>query len=545
MRFSFKSKTGGWYKESYRHSLAARGIKSNLASKRNFAESIMRPQGVSPTDFKGTDFKGIGQTSNDDILSKGSVRDDARLKEFRPVRKKKEEGPRLLPGGPAFERRERRIAGAEAAAREPFTELTSQLRFGTVTASDLKSQLDMIMLDPTTGKVLPIDSYRQSQLASAAFDGARNMVNQGLAPDWQMLQQAGLSKFQIDELGTALAQKVGSVRAAQMGGPAGAAVVRGAAAGTAGAVGEIAGEAVSGIEGAAEAGFKGTLAKGLKRFEEAPEEGLFSDLSGGAGSVFSPVNVGQPKVRVDMSTGEEIVDQPGWLNPLRVGGLDDELKRRDKSNKAKVERARASEKVDYFVDDIFNGKADLAKVDFSPFKTGLKAYERGDREGLMKSILDLEYENYSLKHRVSLIDNIRQQISSTKNITDTMMKGKEQQGGFFFNPVMGSNTGSAAYAKQTERMSKTMLEVQKSSNAVAQRIAELKRKLNRLSQLGPLDMSEPKQPVKVFSEPAPSWINTLEEGQGIFKYNSPLRGKTNVVLHDLSEVEQKNEVEEM
>ena len=189
MRFSFKSKTGGWFKESYRHGLAAKGIRTNFISRRSFADVDVLQRPGQQQQFAG---EPIPRTEINIPPARTEAQRDAdtlaRLTEFRPLKKRKETGPKTVPGGPAYERAKTRAERAEEAAREPFSDIVNQLRFGTMTASDLKSKLDLVMLDtregsPTLGKVLPLDAYRRSQLASAALDGAKNMVNQGLAPD--------------------------------------------------------------------------------------------------------------------------------------------------------------------------------------------------------------------------------------------------------------------------------------------------------------------------------------------------------------------------
>ena len=517
MRFSFRSKGSGWFKESYRHSLASKGIRTSFKPVK--PELMVGQQQPKQEEGARIDISEVPKQKQK-VVSFDVEQEEKK-------NQKREKSPFTLK-----QELERTKITEELAAR-PFVQFLNRLKTGTVNSSELQ---DMISKSGT-------DSYRLQLIKNAAFDGGKAMADRGLAPDWAALESTGLSKFQMQEIAQALIGKVGSAQAMSMGANRYVSGAVAARAGTAvgGAVGGLVSESATAIEAGAEAELGSRLKEGAARFEAASGDlNLLSEPS----SAFGPVNKGQPKIRFDMY-GDEVVDQPGMLNPLEIGDLDKYLKQREKANEVRMSRLKASEKVNYFVDDLYNGKDNLAKVDFSPFKEGQDAYRKGDREGVMKAISALEMENYALKHRLSLVDNVRQQILSSKNVTEMMLKGKDNQG-FFFNPTLGNNTGSAAYAEQTDKMAKTGLEIQKSSNAVAQRVAELKRKLAKLNSMARLDESPPEREVKVFSDQSSGWKDVLEDGKGIFRHeNVVLKGKTNILSDDFGRDESNNYTEEM
>jgi len=511
MRFSFRSKGSGWFHESYRHSLASKGIRTSFKqiSSRNFAVNQQQQQVPKTEPDLRIDVDAVPKKKQEEIYI-----------DLEAKRKKEEEDKKRERSPYTLKQELERKKLTEELAERPFNQFLNRLKSGTVNSSEIQDAIAQARGD----------SYRLQLIRNAAFDGGKSLADRGMAPDWSSLESVGLTKFQMQEIAQALVNKVGSAQAVSMGANryVTGAVAQRAGTAVGGAVGGLVSETVAGAEAGAEAEFQRELAEGARRFEQAPTE---LELIGAPSTAFQQVDKGQPKIRFDMY-GDEVVDRPGMLNPMEIGDLDKYLKQREKASEAKMARLKASERVNYFVDDLYNGKDKLAKIDFSPFKEGQDSYRKGDREGVMRAISALEMENYALKHRLSLVDNVRQQILSSKNVTEMMLKGKDNQG-FFFNPMVGHSTGSAAYAEQTDKMAKTGLEIQKSSNAVVQRIAELKRKLAKMNSMARLDEAPPERPVKVFSDQSPGWKETLDDGKSIFRHENPvLKGKTNILSDD-------------
>jgi hypothetical protein len=189
----------------------------------------------------------------------------------------------------------------------------------------------------------------------------------------------------------------------------------------------------------------------------------------------------------------------GSLNPLS-GSPDTDFKLSDAvvpKGKLKVitddSKLPFADAIEREVDSIFSNRHALAKTDTKDFKNGLKAFEKGDREGLIKALSGLEFQVEQQRDRWGLIEQTRSKVESPENQRSVMAKAK---GGFGF---FGDGAGKTL-AEETRKVNEVRRVVKESADVTKARAENLRAKLRRLDATVPRESSLPSEDAVVFSE---------------------------------------------
>lgn len=502
MRVQTRYKTHGWFNESWRHSLAAKGVKSktrivhfNNPQDKSKAALINAPGKQPVIATKDEGMIQVSTATDKDIqnlarnVASGQI-DVAGTQEIQDVdvREPSERGRyrrATTPQRVAAEFEVQQIA--RRAARQPFEEQLSRLQAGNLTELDSA-------LAQTSSK--PFDRLLVSR---AAFEGAQKNIDAGFPQDYNALTKAGLSNLQLEQLKRYQIERLGSksiddprLKAKMFGEKAGA-------------VGSRAGVAVLG--GAEEATIEGVEAagRGVKKAERA-----FAD-SPGFGSAESE------RIEKDSYLGTfEDEENVGVFNPIKIAGVDKILKAKQVEEQKSVQKRRAgSELSDRYVEEVYANRKDLSDVDYSAYDDGESAYRRGDREGVVEAITKLESENLKLKDRLGIIQAIRGKIRSKDNVEGNL--APEQEGLNFSNPIFSPGRGADNLARQTDMLAKTVADIQKSSNGAVGRANVLRRKLRKMDMYIPADTEVPQRDVDVFRKD--SLLSGLDSAKGSLKFD--------------------------
>jgi ACT domain-containing protein len=134
----------------------------------------------------------------------------------------------------------------------------------------------------------------------------------------------------------------------------------------------------------------------------------------------------------------------------------------------------ASKAVSDQVDSLYDSKDKLAETDLSKYEDGVKAFKKGDREALIKSIAELESEENKLKDRWTIIGETHRNILSSNNQQSVFHKSGS-------NFALENKSGADKIADQTEKLARVRADVLKSMNQTYTRRALLQGNLTRLN----------------------------------------------------------------
>jgi len=168
-------------------------------------------------------------------------------------------------------------------------------------------------------------------------------------------------------------------------------------------------------------------------------------------------------------TNVALKDDPGNL----VGGVSNVAM--GESFDGGVNVKTPAENISERVDSLSKSKAKLAEVDLSAFEVGNTAFEKGDREELIRSISELQSQEGKLKDRWDLVSQTHMQVKSTNNHDTSFQKSK---GGVF--SAFGGSSGADRLVDQTEKLSDVRGEIMKSNNEAFGRRRMLEFRLQRL-----------------------------------------------------------------
>ena len=127
----------------------------------------------------------------------------------------------------------------------------------------------------------------------------------------------------------------------------------------------------------------------------------------------------------------------------------------------------------------------MAKVDLTAFDKGNVAFKKGDREGLISSIGELQSQESTLKDRWDVLNITHAQVKSRENHEAAF----KEKGGILSN-VFGSQ-GGKMIADQTKKMADVRGDVLKANNEVFTRRKMLEFRLRRLDSVVPPETDVP------------------------------------------------------
>lgn len=134
-----------------------------------------------------------------------------------------------------------------------------------------------------------------------------------------------------------------------------------------------------------------------------------------------------------------------------------------------------AENVSEQVESLYKEKAKLSEVDLSAFDVGNKAFKKGDREGLISAITELQSQEGMLKDRWDLVGQTHAQLKGTENHDSAFIKKKSG----LMDSFVG-NSGAEKFVEQTEKLSDVRGEIMKASNEAFGRRKMLEFRLQRL-----------------------------------------------------------------
>lgn len=157
-----------------------------------------------------------------------------------------------------------------------------------------------------------------------------------------------------------------------------------------------------------------------------------------------------------------------------------------------AQKRTAADVVDNRVDELYSARNNLANVDLSAFDKGTKAFQTGDREELIKQITILQREEQTLKDRFALVNSTGADVVSQQNRTAAFSK----KSGNFIMDLAGN--GGDRIAEQTKKINAVREKILQANNKVYARRRQLESRLQRLDATVPPETDVPQQ-VKRFN----------------------------------------------
>ena len=232
--------------------------------------------------------------------------------------------------------------------------------------------------------------------------------------------------------------------------------------------------------GEAGAGSLGAIGEGLSQPELSKDfPGILDEKTG------IPAAGKTPFISTNVFVGNE---EDGFLKTPDVPSIKSSLfDFGDSTQKTRV----FAEKVNDQIDVLHRERDSMANIDLMGFKAGQRAFKAGNREDLLKSIVDLQAEEGKLKDRWHLVNIAHSNFLNTTNFESSL----EKKSG---NPVMDSFFGSGSnLVDQTRKLNDTKAVIKKANDEVFTRRKILEGNLQRLDQNVPPDVGAPDDPQRL------------------------------------------------
>jgi len=432
----------GWYKESFRHSLAARGISTSKYQKYYQKKKTSKFKEIGPPDFR--------ELPVPSQVSPVTGRDGGRG---------------LSPGRAARTIREERVLEQEAAkktkADRPVSRILEQVE------ANRFSSANAVLKDPS--KLGISDEVERAQ-AVEAIQAALNAKAVSLASSG-----VPLSKALEDSLDPNFIADIRNVQSA---------VKKQEDLDREGPLKTLFKETVPGAIGSAlETPFVG-LREAAKAGENPElQQSLLSNIDNevprGAGEIDTDL-ADNPFRTTNVLVGNE---EDGQLSVLQepIPKLSNNFNFADGASagnpvlqSAKERGVTAADLVDKQVQELYDAKSVLAKTDLKPFDEGTKAFQNGDREGLIRSINELQREEQKLRDRFTLVNVTGDSVVSRPNHDAAFDKKSDN----FLMNVMGN--GGDRIAEQTRKINEVRENILNANNQVFARRRQLEFRLKRL-----------------------------------------------------------------
>lgn len=411
----------GWYKESYRHHLAAKGVTTSkyLASNKFKFAPLKEPEKIEDKQKKQEPIDKLVQETN---LSGSKVSPQTALKRF-----------------VATEQLQSRVSEAVKKER-PINKLLDQVRVGNY--SEALEQLNSNELNSNEREAI------RSALAVYAISNAKN----GLEVSEEVLNNiSSSSKKRVKILQEESNRELESPFKTEARELAKDAVVAAVDAPLL---------AVEQIGSATKEGVKTISPEGKLTGEPDNFPGILETIDGAEQSPVFTNNIALGKQKIEPLFGD------GDTN-VAMGGSNPVMK---------SDEPTYSDKIQEKIDSLYNNRKEFAKVKESSFKKGNDEFKKGNREGIIRAIEELQGEESKLKDRWNLVNQVHVQMQSNEN----------QESSFKSDGGMFGNTGAKRLADQTKKLNDARKELVESNNRVASRRQMLQLRLKRLdSQVPP------------------------------------------------------------
>ena len=272
------------------------------------------------------------------------------------------------------------------------------------------------------------------------------------------------------------------------------------------APGQLIGGIGVGLKGAAETG-----AEGLKS-AKAPAPGtLYPDIPGGIipgdvleDSQFFGGDVEKAR-KESLFFGGNPVTTAGEQENKTVGKLSplSDIPADAFNKKASEATNRESELLNQEVGSLWGARAGLAAVSLKSYDEGKIAFKKGNRENLIKAINDLDAEEQKIRDRWMLVEQTRAFMLSPRTRASALRSGGN---GFDFPGLgnieiagFGGSAGGDKVAENTERINQLKHDIKDAHNEVFARKTDLRFKLRRMDAAVPPQSDVPGH-IDVFRE---------------------------------------------
>jgi hypothetical protein len=498
MRF-YRRYNHGWYNDSYRHSLAAKGIKTSFAKQAQILMPSMTEQrklsqlAVDFVENKITakqlsDRKDLSPQEVNLVMDEANKIRAERL--YAEVLKKKAQQVWQSPIGPRP--REDRGAGVPTSGRILEEEKTEE-ELAAEQRRPFLNWLQRLRGGDFTNPEPPQNEAEKITQRAAMLEGAQAKILRGdflKKEDWQLLEGYGLSHTEINEL------KANQSKFMQKH-PSG---LRKA--------GRVVAEEVSEYGAKAGTATVGFLKKGWGNLRDRVRPSM-DEISGG--------NIDDELKKIEAKK-LEIEGAAGVFNPWKI--LDESggnAKLKEEKRKQVYAEAISAQRD---LDTLFENKDALAKVDLSGYNKGEKAFRKGDREMLLDAITELDAQHMKLQDRMWHVEAVRGNMLHKETMDQTIAMASEDGEKIMPNFLFGSGGGNAI-VKQTRKVNQIKEAIKKSSNEVAGRLAMLRNKLKRMDATVPPQAPVPEAPVKVFRQGI-GLIPSFDDFEGKLKHTNPV-----------------------
>lgn len=449
-------KRNGWYGDSWRHSLSAKGISST--SHRYFQQAKTRP-----ADFVVE--PGVNPNKNE---LEGDVKDavkDQKKDPLSPVT--------ILARERAQEALDRRLS-EKAKAQQPGQQLLAQVQQGDF--SGLENFKDT--------------SYSESDKRAIIAEVNKQAVElteggQKVPPNAQKL------------LTTTTKNQLNALRKQQL--VEGRGVIRTLSA-------ESFKGTVAGVEEGLRIGGEGFAENSadvrLRRARENAKIDEAKRLEGGdfpfvdiSDNVFLGDGVGGIGSDADNGAFDFLSDPADETSPLSSAIVPNEKFKGPDFGAGGATQKSFSEKLSDQVEDLWSSRRALGEIDKAPLRKGEKAFRMGDREKLVEAINDQEFQIKQQESRWRLVDQTRQIVETSKNRQDLF----ESKPSSPFSMSMFGSKGQQI-ADETRKINEVKKMVKQGADEARARSTHLRGNLQRMDAITPPVTSLPDEDVRVFKK---------------------------------------------
>lgn len=170
------------------------------------------------------------------------------------------------------------------------------------------------------------------------------------------------------------------------------------------------------------------------------------------------------------------------------------------------------------IDELYSARNNFSKVDVSPYDKGVESFDKGDREGLINAITDLEAQEQTLADRWMLAEQSRAQVMKPENRAAAYAKEK---GGFMGVSLMGlGGAGGDVLAERTKKVGEVKRLLKEARDQLFTRRKLLRYRLQRMDSVVSPTAESPKSDVMVLREKGPAeWLTIPQQTspKGILK----------------------------
>ena len=476
-------KSPGWYGDSWRHSLAAKGVKSNYFARRQRSPDsvFMDLKNKKENEVKKAALKNFredflkSQTDQQKLLRNVRGGDLSDLsKALKSTQTEKKYGPISFISSDVDKSMElSQLSGAERSALT--AEANRQAVDFAISGAEVPAELQSLISKSTKNRIQAIRKEQKIESRGALNTQARAIGKRGLE-----FGEEGVRAF-----GAKGSEAIGAV---------------------AGAAGVLSVDALTDQSGSITEGiarndskFKNatnTLQERSSIFETTDRsEGRFPSTGISASSnVFLGDNEGGIGKDSDNGAFDFLSDATDQTSPLSSAIVPREKFRGVDFGMDDSQQTYA-ESISNQVESLWSAKSELGRVDKSPLKKGEKAFKLGDREKLIEAINDQEFQIKQQESRWNLVNQTKRQVESSENHRSLF----EKKSGAFSSSMFGGSAGRKI-ADETKKINEVTKVVKQGSDEARARSQVLRGNLQRLDATVPFDDTVPSDDVKLFKK---------------------------------------------